>query len=124
VGFVSRLFSRAPDAAVRQTLGWLVEIDAPTPAPSILKFNDAFLEDESDLDVEDGHQGPAALRTALRMVAAGDARSITLSGLPDGLELLRVGRELANEGVVVEPLIRKGGGEVDIRVRRASSSSV
>jgi len=99
----------------------LVEIDAPTPAPPTLPYCYPFVEDESDLKEEDGHQGLASLRTALRMVAAGDARSITLGGLPEGRELLRVCPELAIEGVVVEPLIRKGGGEVDIRVRRASS---
>lgn len=54
------------------------------------------------------------------MVACGKARSITLCAFPDDHQLLRVGRELAIEGVAIEPLIRTGGGGFDIRVRYAS----
>ena len=62
--------------------------------------------------------GLADLRAALRMVASGGARSVTLCGFPDGLELLQIGRELAIEGLEVEPVIRCGGGGFDIRVRQ------
>jgi len=54
------------------------------------------------------------------VVASGIATTVTICGFPDGHALLRLGRELAIEGIEVEPLIRRGGGGLDIRVRGVS----
>ncbi|MHB8397717.1 MAG: hypothetical protein ACYDCI_02105 [Candidatus Limnocylindrales bacterium] len=77
-------------------------------------------DDRADLAPDAELPGLADLRAALSMVASSGVASITLCGFPDGHELLRVGGELAIEGVVLEPLIRTGGGGFDIRVRRVS----
>ena len=114
-----RLFSHTPTQVVRRTLGQLVEIVAP-PLPSVPQLYGALLVDESAEGAAAEPAGLADLRAALGVVAAGSARSITLCGFPDGQALLRVGRALAIPGIVVEPVIRRGGGGVDIRVRRAS----
>jgi hypothetical protein len=76
------------------------------------------LDEPPDLDPDIESRGLADLRAALCMVALGAATSITLCGFADGREQLRLGREIAIEGVVVEPLIRDGGGGFDVRVRR------
>jgi hypothetical protein len=121
VDFASRLFRHAPEQAVGRDLGQLAETGAPAPDPSVLQPSEASLaEDPPDLEDEEELRGLADLRAALRMVASGTATSVTICGFPDGHELLAVGRELAIEGIEVEPLIRRGGGGFDIRVRRVS----
>ncbi len=62
--------------------------------------------------------GAADLYGALCLVAAGRARSVTLCGFPDGMALLRIGRELAIDGIALDSLVRQGGG-IDVRVRLA-----
>ena len=117
----SRLFWHTPTQVVRRTLGQLVEIVAPPPLPSVPQLYEALLADApAEVATEPETPGLDDLRAALGVVAAGSARSITLCGFPDGQALLRVGRALAITGIVVEPVIRSGGGGVDIRVRRAS----
>jgi hypothetical protein len=119
VGSGSRLFSHAPPRATGRTRGRLVEIGAPSRAPSVDRLVETFPSDEpADLDADVDRPGLADLRAAIYMVARGGANSITLCGFADGREQLRVGRELAIEGVVVEPLIRAGGGGFDVRLRR------
>jgi hypothetical protein len=121
VDFASRLFRHAPVQAVGRSLGQLVETGARAPAPSILQPSEASLtEDPPDLEEEEELRGLADLRAALGMVASGTATSVTICGFPDGHKLLRMGRELAIEGIEVESLIRVGGGGFDIRVRRVS----
>ena len=111
--------------AVERNAGQLVETGAPGPVTSIPQPSEASLtNDAADLAEEEELRGLADLRAALRMVAYGAATSVTLCGFPNPYELLRVGRELASEGLEVEPLIRSGGGGFDIRVRQASSSGV
>lgn len=73
------------------------------------------------VDRDDESPGATNLRGAIHMVASGAARSITLCGYSDGLRLLRLGRELATSGMVIEPLVRSGGGGFDIRIRRGTS---
>ena len=99
----------------------LVETVPPAPIPSILQPSEASLADYA-ADLEEGEElrGLADLRAALWMVASGIATSVTICGFPDGHELLRLGRELAIEGIEVQPLIRRGGGGFDIRVHRVS----
>ena len=97
----------------------LVETVPSAPIPSIPLPSEADLtEDPPDLEEEEELRGLADLRAALRMVASGTATGVTICGFPDGHELLRLGRELAIEGIEVQPLIRRGGGGFDIRVRR------
>ena len=120
MGLGSRLFSHTPTQVVRRTLGQLVEIVAPPPLPPVPQLYEAFLADASAEGAAAEPAGLADLRAALGVVAAGSARSITLCGFPDGQALLRVGRALAITGIMVEPVIRSGGGGLDIRVRRAS----
>jgi hypothetical protein len=121
MGFAERLFGHAPRRGPGP-LGRLVEIVAPAPMPSVPQLYEALLDDKpADLAALAAPEGLADLRAALRLVASGSARSITLAGFPDGQALLRVGRDLAIEGVVVEPLIRHGGGGIDVRVRQASA---
>ena len=97
----------------------LVETVPSAPIPSIPLPSEADLtEDLPDLEEEEELRGVADLRAALRMVASGTATGVTICGFPDGHELLRLGRELAIEGIEVEPLIRRGGGGFDIRVHR------
>ena len=121
MGLGSRLFSHTPDQPVRRTLAQLVAFVAPPPLPSVPQLFEAFRADEpAEVAAEPDTPGLDDLRAALCVVAAGSARSITLCGFPDGQALLRVGRELAIEGIVVEPVVRRGGGGLDIRVRRAS----
>ena len=79
----------------------------------------SLADDAADLEEQEQLRGLADLRAAVHLVASGVATSVTLGGFPNGQHLLRVGRELAIEGVVVEPLIRFGGG-IDIRVRHAA----
>jgi hypothetical protein len=121
MGFADRLFAHAPHPRIGP-LGRLVEIVAPADEPTVPQLFEALLEDEpADEFASEAPEGLADLHAALRLVAAGSARSLTLAGFPDGQALLRVGRSLAIEGVVVEPLIRHGGGGLDVRVRRASA---
>ena len=123
--FASRLFWYAPAQAVGPTLGQPFWIAAPAPAPSVPQLFETSPPDElAGIAAETELPGLADLRAALRMVASGVSRSITLCAFPDARELLKMGRELAIEGIVVEPLIRSGGGGFDIRVRQASSSGV
>ena len=105
--------------AVERNAGQLVETGAPGPVTSIPQPSEASLTDDAaDLAEEEELRGLADLRAALRMVASGAATSVTICGFPDGHALLWVGRELAIEGLEVEPLIRRGGGGFDIRVRQ------
>jgi hypothetical protein len=99
----------------------LAETVSPALIQSIPQLSEASLTDDA-ADLEEGEdlRGLADLRAALRMVASGTATGVTICGFPDGHELLRLGRELAIEGIEVEPLIRRGGGGFDIRVRRES----
>ena len=121
VAFGIRRFLHAPTRAAGRTLGQLTETVAPAPAPPDGRLFEVCLTDEVEgLAQEPELPALGCVRAALRMVADGDARSITLCGLPDGHELLRVGGAMAIEGVVVEPLIRRGGGGFDLRVRSAS----
>jgi hypothetical protein len=120
VGFGGRLFLRAQELGVQQPPGALVALTAPAAAPFVPEAVETFPADEpADLASNPQLPGLADLRAALNLVAGGAATSVTLGGFPDGHELLRVGRELAIEGNVVEPLICFGGG-IDIRVRRAA----
>jgi hypothetical protein len=113
------MFRHAPVQSVWRNLGHLVESVVPAPISSVPQPSDASLTDDAaDLEEEEELLGLADLRAALRLVASGAATSVTICGFPDGHELLRVGRELAIEGIVVEPLIRSGGGGFDIRVRQ------
>jgi hypothetical protein len=119
VGSGSRLFTHAPPHRTGRTPGRLVEIVAPSPAPAVTQLVETFPSEEpADLDADIERPGLADLRAALTMVASGGANSITLCGFADGLGLLRAGQELPIEGVVVDPLIRTGGGGLDVRVRR------
>jgi len=119
VDFASRLFRHARAQAVGPTLGQPIEIVAPAPAPSAPQLLETSPPDElAEVAAETELLGLADLRAALRLVASGAATSVTICGFPDGHELLRVGRELAIEGLEVEPLIRRGGGGFDIRVRQ------
>ena len=119
--FASRLFRHAPEQAVGRDLGQLAETVPPAPDPSVLQPSEASLaEDPPDLEDEEELRGLADLRAALWMVASGIATTVTICGFPDGHELLAVGRELAIEGIEVQPLIRRGGGGFDIRVHRVS----
>jgi hypothetical protein len=105
--------------AVGRSVSQLVETVPSAPIPSIPLPSEADLtEDPPDLEEEEELRGLADLRAALWMVASGIATSVTICGFPDGHELLAVGRELAIEGIEVEPLIRRGGGGFDIRVHR------
>jgi hypothetical protein len=120
MGFADRLFAHAPHPRLGSP-GRLVKIVAPAHEPTVPQLYEALLEDEpADILTPEEPAGLADLQAALRLVAAGRARSITLAGFPDGQALLRVGRALAIGGIVVEPLIRRGGGGLDVRVRRAS----
>jgi len=106
---------------VGRSVSQLVETVPPAPIPSISQPSEASLpEDPPDLEEEEELRGLADLRAALGMVASGTATSVTICGFPDGHALLRLGRELAIEGIEVEPLIRRGGGGLDIRVRGVS----
>ncbi len=125
MGFQSRLFPRAPGRADPHDDARTVErrVPASPPAPPI---PEPLLDDEpAHAEAEDEYEPPgfADLEAALSLVARGDVRSITLCELPDGRALLRVGLELAGEGIVVEPLVRSGGGGFDIRVRRAAPAT-
>lgn len=125
MGIGNRVFAHGPAQAVGRSLGQLVEFVPSSPAPSVPQLFETFPQDEpAEVAAETELPGLADLRAALDMVAEGVARSITLCGFPDTVELLRAGHELTIEGVVVEPLIRSGGGGFDIRVRQASSSGV
>jgi hypothetical protein len=122
VGFGARLVSRAQQLGVRRPPGALVGLTAPPAAPFVPELVESFPAGEpADLAPDLQLGGLADLRAALSLVAGQAATSVTLAGFPDGHELLRVGRELAIGGIVVEPLIRIGGG-IDIRVRRAGST--
>jgi hypothetical protein len=105
--------------AVGRSVSQLVETVPPAPIPSIPQPSEADLtEDLLDLEGEAELRGLADLRAALHLVASGTATGVTICGFPDGHELLRLGRELAIEGIEVQPLIRRGGGGFDIRVHR------
>jgi hypothetical protein len=107
--------------AVGRSVSQLVDTVPPAPIPSIPLPSEADpTEDLPDLEGEEELRGVADLRAALRMVASGTATGVTICGFPDGHELLRLGRELAIEGIEVQPLIRRGGGGFDIRVHRVS----
>jgi hypothetical protein len=69
---------------------------------------------------DDDRPGLPDLRAAVSLVASGTASRVILCGFPDAFEHLRAARALAIEGVVVEPLVRPGGGAFDIRVRRVT----
>lgn len=121
MGIGGRIFSHVPVQAVGRSLDQLVEFVGSAPAPSVPQLFETFSQDEpAEVAAETELPGFADLRAALRMVACGEAQSIMLCGFPDGHELLRGWPELAIEGVVVEPVIRSGGGGFDIRVRSAS----
>jgi hypothetical protein len=114
------MFRHALVQSVWRNLGQLVESVAPAPISSVPQPSVASLADDAaDLEEQEQLRGLADLRAAVHLVASGVATSVTLGGFPNGQHLLRVGRELAIEGVVVEPLIRFGGG-IDIRVRHAA----
>ena len=68
--------------------------------------------------------GMADLWAAVGMVASGRADSVDLCGFPHGRGLLNESRQLEIEGLAIEPLIRSGGGGLDIRVRRTRSVEV
>lgn len=112
----SRLSTHAPWRRVGRAVDQLVEITAPATSPSVPQLCDALPEDDSAEPAEP--RGLVDLIAALHVVASGEADTITLCGFSTGEELLRVGRELAVEGIAMEPLIRHGGGGIDIRVRR------
>jgi hypothetical protein len=121
MGSGRRLFSHAQRHAAGRIPGRLVEFGAPSPTSSFTRLAEMFpLGEPADLDPDVEGRGLADLRAALCMVALGAATSITLCGFADGREQLELGRALAIEGVVVEPLIRNGGGGFDVRVRRIS----
>jgi hypothetical protein len=86
------------------------------------RFESLLAAEPVDLEREDESPSAANIRGAIHMVASGGARSITLCGFSDSVRLLRLGRELATDGMVIEPLIRSGGGGFDIRIRRDTSS--
>ena len=60
------------------------------------------------------------LRAAVALVGARAATSVTLCGFCDDPSELRdlLGDALDLDGVVIEPVVRPGGGGFDIRVRR------
>jgi hypothetical protein len=91
----------------------------------------AFLQPRADTDLErapidepSGFTADASLEgfedvlAAMYLVTDGMATSVTLCGFPGSHDQLRVGQEIALDGIVVEPLIRTGGGGFDIRIRR------
>ena len=86
------------------------------PHPSEAVLTDDLPDDEGEEEL----RGLVELQAALALVAGGVATCVTICGVADGHELLRVGRELAIEGIEVQPLIRRGGGGFDIRVHRVS----
>lgn len=117
--FASRLFRHAPAHAVARRTGQRVEIVSPVPIRSIPHPSEAVLTDDlPDDEGEEELRGLVELQAALALVAGGVATSVTICGFADGHELLRVGRELAIEGIDIEPVIRVGGAGFDIRVRR------
>jgi hypothetical protein len=123
VGFHARLFHRSHDRSNQGKSGRIVEIVAPTADASIPRLHDNFVIDElADAARTNIPPGLADVRAAVAMVASGEARSVVLNGFPDSLTLMRLGRELASDGVAIEPLIRSGGGAFDIRVHRPPAS--
>jgi hypothetical protein len=66
----------------------------------------------------------ADLRAALSLVASRAASSVTLCGFVDDPAELRgvLIDSIDGDGLVIEPVVRPGGGGFDIRVRRASTA--
>lgn len=122
MGLGGRLFLRAQQLAVQQPPNAVVALTARAAAPFVPELVEMLPADEpADLASSPQLPGLADLRAALNLVAGRAVTSVTLGGFPDGHGLLLAGRELASEEIVVEPLIRIGGG-IDIRVRRAAST--
>jgi hypothetical protein len=65
------------------------------------------------------------LRAALTLVASRAATSVTLCGFCDDATDLRavLSDSLDTDGLVIEPVVRPGGGGFDIRVRRTEAAS-
>jgi hypothetical protein len=121
--FVGRRAIGALEAEEVGRRGRLTAIVRPSVDRSVVPIAERLVSDEpAALDEVERCLGATDLRAAVCMVASRKATSVTLSGFPDGGELLRLGRRLSGEDVVVEPLIRHSGGGFDIRVRRAGSA--
>jgi len=71
-----------------------------------------------DLSIDARLPGLDDVSAGVAMVACGAATSVTVCGFPDDIALLRTCQGLVVAGLVIEPLIREGGGGFDIRVRR------
>ena len=76
------------------------------------------VNEPSALPASLGVQGLTDLRAAISLVRGGGATSVVLCGFADGRAQLRLARDLAVNGVVIEPLVRHGGGSFDVRVKR------
>ena len=65
------------------------------------------------------------LRAALILVASNTATSVTLCGFCDDPTELRgvLNDEMDADGIVIEPVVRPGGGGFDIRVRRGATDA-
>ena len=116
MGIAGRLFAHTPVHVVGPAADHATQAAAPASSASMAPRLDAVLEDEAAEGTE--VEGRSDLHAALRLVASGSAVSVTLCGFRSSQQLLRLGKELAIEGIAVEPVVRHGGGGVDLRVRR------